>query len=66
VENRKEYIWLASHPEEYSKHLGETIAVVKNKIVAHGKDAREVIKKAKELDTDPLITKVPSHEIVIV
>ncbi|MCH8319325.1 MAG: hypothetical protein IIA88_12695, partial [Bacteroidetes bacterium] len=37
----KEYLWLCDHPEEEAKYRGEWIAVVGEKIVAHGKNLKK-------------------------
>ena len=57
---QRELEWIGSHPEEVEKHAGEWIAIVENKIVAHGESLHEVRKKAKELTgKEPLVFKVP-------
>lgn len=58
----RELEWLSKHPEEEAKYRGEYIAVVSEKIVAHGKDPKNVIEEAKRISTRPLIAKVPLRE----
>lgn len=62
---KKEQNWLANHPEEYSKYPGETIAVLGDKIVAHGRDVEEVVKEAQKYGEDYFITMVPPAEVMI-
>ena len=57
--------WLANHPEEYSKYPGETIAVVGDKIVAHGKDVEKVVQEAQKYGNSYFITMVPPDEVTI-
>jgi len=40
VKEVKEFEWLGKHPDEKIKYKGEYIAVVGEKIVAHGKDTK--------------------------
>lgn len=47
------------YPQDEDKFAGEYIAVVKGKIVAHGKDPKKVFKKAKKISPQPLFTKIP-------
>lgn len=61
-----ESFWLSEHPEIQEKYRGEYIAVSGKKVIAHGKHLREVMKRAKKTDPDPLICKVPTQEILIV
>jgi len=51
---------LGDYPRDEDKFAGEYIAVVKGKIIAHGKEPKKVIMKAKKVSPDPLLTKVPS------
>lgn len=62
----KEAVWLAKHPEEEAKYKGEYIAVANGKIVAHGKDVKKVIRKAREYSDDPLISKVEKEGLMVV
>ncbi|MFH1563989.1 MAG: DUF5678 domain-containing protein [Nitrospirota bacterium] len=54
--------WLSRHPEEEAKYRGEYIAIVGEKIVAHGKDPKTIIEEAKKISHRPLIAKVPLRE----
>jgi hypothetical protein len=60
-----ESLWLAEHSEIREKYRGEYIAVSGKQIIAHGKHLRDVMKKARKVDPDPLICKVPPQEILI-
>jgi hypothetical protein len=48
-------------------YIDQWIAIVDNKVVSHGKDARRVFEKAKEKypRSRPLITKIPGKETMI-
>ena len=50
-----------------SQYSGEWVAILNKKVVAHGKNLKEVLKKAKESfpQAAPFIAKVPSKEILI-
>ncbi len=48
------------YPRDEDSFAGEYIAVVKGKIVSHGKDPREVFETAKKINQKPLFTKVPT------
>ena len=43
-----ESLWLCEHPEEVYKYEGEWIAVVGEKIVAHGTNLKKVVKEAEK------------------
>ena len=62
----KEQIWLCAHPEIAKKYPGEYIAVIGEKVVAHGKKLAEVIKMAEKIEKKPLISKVPQSEVLVV
>ena len=62
----KEFRWISKHPEEKAKHKGEYIAIVGERIVAYGKDALRVLAQAKRTSRDPLLVKVPQHDILVV
>jgi len=55
----RDFQWLQAHPEEEAKYEGEHIAVYNQRIVAHGKDLKEVEKEAKKHGERPLYFKVP-------
>ena len=52
---------------DLSKYVGEWIAIIDDKIVAHGHDVKKIYKEAKERypKKRPLITKVPEKETMI-
>jgi hypothetical protein len=52
--------FLGDYPRDEDKFAGEYIAVVKGKIVAHGKEPKKVITEGKKIAKEPLLTKVPS------
>jgi hypothetical protein len=62
----KEQIWLNTHPEVTKKYRGEYIAIIGEKIVAHGKKLAEVIRQAEKIESKPLISKVPQAEVLVV
>jgi hypothetical protein len=49
------------YPKDEDKFANEYIAVVGNKIVSHGKEPAEVLKTAKQIDKNPVLTKVPTR-----
>ncbi|MEW6685834.1 MAG: DUF5678 domain-containing protein [Candidatus Edwardsbacteria bacterium] len=54
----KELNWLLSHPEIEEKYIGEYIAIVDDKIVAHGKDFKKVLEEAGKKGKEAFIYKV--------
>lgn len=62
-ENSK--VWSVAHPLNFNKYRGEYIALVNNKIIAHGKDFGEVYKKAIRVNKEPIFTKIPENEVMI-
>lgn len=61
----RESLWLSEHPEILKEYRGEYIAVSGERVIAHGKHLREVVQQAHEIDPDPLVDKVPTHDILI-
>jgi hypothetical protein len=61
----KELNWIASNPEERAKYRGEYIAVVGERIVAHGEDPAQVWDKATTFAAEPLLSYVPKAEALI-
>ena len=59
---QKDFEWLGSHSEEKQKYKGEYIAIVGEKIVAHGVNLTQVMAEAKRFSAKPLITAVPEWE----
>jgi len=56
----KDFQWLCEHSLEIGrKYAGEYIAVVNQKIVAHGKDFHKVMEEATKIDPEPLVDDVP-------
>ena len=62
----REFEWLGSHQEEKRKYKGEYIAVVGEKIVAHGANLAQVITKAKTFSEKPLIAAIPDGEDLMI
>ncbi|MBI2503927.1 MAG: hypothetical protein HYW07_11930 [Candidatus Latescibacteria bacterium] len=60
-----EALWLASHPEILQKYRGQYIAVSGERVIAHGKHLRAVLQKARKIDPEPLIDKVPAQDTLI-
>lgn len=50
-----------------SKYKGEWIAIGKNKVLAHGKDAQEVYKSAKKKAPKTIISlaKAPDEQVLV-
>jgi hypothetical protein len=58
--------WLAAHPEISEKYAGKFIAIVGQKIIAHGKHELEVIKTAEKVSKDYVIAYFyPPEEMII-
>jgi hypothetical protein len=57
--------WLASHPEILQKYRGQYIAVSGKRVIAHGKHLRAVLQKARKIDPEPLIDKIPVQDTLI-
>ncbi len=62
----KEYEWLLSHPEVEIEYAGEYIGIVKDSLVAHGKDFKEVLERAEKTGKEPFIYKVPPVDKLVV
>ena len=52
---------------DISKYIGEWIAIYEDKVIAHGKDLKEVAVRAREISGGKkfLLAKVPSEETMI-
>lgn len=52
---------------DISKYVGEWIAVYENRIIAHGRELKEVVSMAKEVSGGKkfLLARVPSQETMI-
>jgi hypothetical protein len=57
MKNKKSF---GAYPRDEDKFAGEYIAIVKGKIVAHGRQPKIVIAEGKKFTREPLLTKVPS------
>jgi len=63
----KEIEWLSNHPEIEEKYVGEYVGIVENRIVAHGKNFKEVLEIAQKAGEVPFIHKVlPSDKELVV
>jgi len=62
----EEYNWLLSHSEVETEYPGEYIGIINDSLVAHGKDLKEVLKKAEETGREPFIYKVPPVDKLVV
>ncbi len=65
--DNRELNWLVFHPEIEEKHAGEYIAIVGDRIVAHGKDFKKVLEEGQKGHREPFIHKVPplDKELVV-
>lgn len=48
-----------------SAYKGEWIAIAKNKIIAHGKDAQKVYQRAKQKNIPVSLAKVPDEQLMV-
>ena len=66
----EEHEWMIKNPSELQKYAGRWIAVLKNKVIAHGRTFSDAYSKSKKLAPDaiPLITYVlkKGEELLIV
>lgn len=62
----KEHNYLATHPEIFRKYRGEYIAVIGEKVVAHGTELDKVLDKAKKIEKLPLTMKIPREDVLVV
>jgi hypothetical protein len=62
-----EFEHVLSMGDKLGDYVDEWIAVVNGKIIATGKDGKEVYKKAKELypDKRPFIMRVPVDKVMV-
>ena|GEM_PF-1076806 len=63
VEN-KESMWVSKHQKALGIYAGKWIAVIDNKVVAAGRNVKEVMElcKKKKLTKLPLVTKIPRKD----
>lgn len=52
--------YFGKYPQDEDNFLGEYIAVVKDQIIAHGKNLKKVFERAKKTVKEPLLVKVPA------
>lgn len=63
---RKEYEWSVKNSLEISqKYRGEHIAIVGEKVVAHGEDFKKVAEEARKVDPNPLFVEIPKEDVVV-
>ncbi|MEW6481974.1 MAG: DUF5678 domain-containing protein [bacterium] len=62
----KEYAWFLLQTDLEKRYSGEYIAIVGNSVVAHGKDFKNVLKKAEKKGEEPFIYKVPPKDKLMV
>lgn len=63
---QREYDWFLAHPEIVGRYAGEYIAIVGEKIVAHGRDLKTIFAEA-EKHGKPLVHKVaPANKELVV
>ena len=64
--SRRDFEWLnAKHPQLQRKYGGQYVAVVNQRIVASGKDARSVLKKASRYSPQPHLAKIPREDVMV-
>ena len=61
----KELNWIASNPKERVKYRGEYIAIVGERIVAHGEDPAQVWSEATKFTAEPLLSYVPKADALV-
>ena len=64
--SKRDFEWLnAQHPKLQRKYGGQYVAVVKQRIVASGTDARSVLKKAARYSPKPHLAKIPREDVMV-
>lgn len=64
--SKRDFEWLnVHHPELQRKYGGQYVAVVNQRIVASGKDARSVLKKAARFSARPHLAKIPREDVMV-
>ena len=61
----QEHEWLTRQPDLWNRYRGEYIAIIGEQVVAHGKHLQPVLEQATAVEPDPLVIKIPSHELMI-
>lgn len=51
---------------DLNKYRDEWIAFADGKIIAHGRDLKEVSRKAEKVSKHPIYEKIPSHDTLVV
>ncbi len=64
--NSNEHNWLLSHPDLDSQYQGEYLAIVQDTLVAHGKELKRVLQKARKISKHPYIYKANSSDKLVV
>jgi len=64
-ELQKNYEWLCQHPEINQQYLGQYIAIVGQKIVAHNTDFKKMMEEALKYDVEPLVDFVEPPRTII-
>jgi hypothetical protein len=64
MKNIKESIWVSDNQKRLSVYAGKWIAVIDNKVVAVGKNVKEVMEQCKKMKLSglPLVTKIPRQD----
>lgn len=63
---RKEHEWFTKNSIDVSqKYKGEWIAIVDDKIVAHGKVFKDVADEARKTSPKPLYFQIPKEDVVV-
>ncbi|MBC8233352.1 hypothetical protein H8E77_27710 [bacterium] len=57
--------WLAEHPEICEQYVGEFIAILREEIIAHGKNEQDVLEQADKISDDYVLTYLYPHEEMI-
>lgn len=52
---------------DLSRYAGEWVAIIENKVVAHGKNLSKILKEAKKENPrkTPFVAKIPIREILL-
>lgn len=65
--SKRDFEWLNRHFLKLQrKYGGQYVAVVNQRIVASGKDARAVLKKAARSTAQPHLAKIPREDVLVV
>ena len=61
-----EFNWFACNPEIMKQYRGEYVAIIGEKVVAHGEHLKPVLEKAEKVEKNPLVVNLPQEEILVV